>query len=139
MPTPIFRGQISKGKLILDSPHQYLVQLAKLEGKRVELVVRKASTKRSTQQNAYYFGVVIEILAEHCGYDPAEMHEALKIRFLSDRQEDQNGLMHVRSTARMSTDEFAEYLNRVVRWAAEYLHVYIPGPNEADYADAVNK
>jgi hypothetical protein len=134
MTAPVFTGIIDKGKLILDQPQRYLVHLANHEGKKVELVLRKRRTKRSDSQNRYYWGVCVEILANHCGYEPEELHEALKVKFLSDRQEDENGLMRVRSTAKLTTDEFIAYTNRVVRWAAESLGVYIPSPNEVEYS-----
>ena len=133
MATPIFTGIIDKGKLTLDNPQRYLVHLSKFEGKRIEIVLRKRRSQRSDGQNRWYWGVCVEILANHCGYDPEEMHEALKIKFLSDRTEDEKGLMRVGSTARLTTDEFIAYTNRVVRWAAESLYVYIPSPNEVDY------
>jgi len=133
MTTPIFHGSITKGCLTLDNPERYLVYMAGLEGKRVELVLRKKRSKRSDGQNKYYFGVVVKILANHCGYEPEELHEALKIRFLSDRREDDHGLMKVHSTAKLSTDEFTQYVNRVVRWAAESLGVYVPSANDMEY------
>ncbi len=138
MATPLFTGIIDKGKLILDQPQRYLVHLAKHEGKRIELVLRKRRSKRSDSQNRWYWGVCVEILANHCGYDSDEMHEALKIKFLSNHQEDEKGLMRVGSTARLTTDEFIAYTNRVVRWAAESLSVYIPDPSQVDYDRAVN-
>lgn len=132
MTTPIFHGSITKGRLTLDNPERYLVYMAGLEGKRVELVLRKKRSKRSDQANRYYWGIVVQILANHLGYEPSELHEALKIRFLSDRREDEKGLMKVGSTAKLSTDEFAQYVNRVVRWAAESLGVYVPDANQME-------
>jgi len=133
MRAPIFAGQIEKGKLVLENPQRYLVHLSKFEGKKVELVLRKRRSKRSDGQNRYYWAVVIEILADHCGYDPEEMHEALKLKFLSDRCVDENGLVKIRSTAALNTDEFIQYTNRVVRFAAQDLGVYIPDPNQFEY------
>lgn len=133
MTVPIFTGHISQGKLVLDQPQRYLVHLSGLEGKQIELVLRKKRSQRSLAQNSWYWGVVIEILASHCGYTPEEMHEALKIRFLSSRQEDERGLIKVGSTAALTTDEFIRYTNRVIQWAAEYLHVYVPDPNQVEY------
>lgn len=135
---PIFHGHIDKGRLILDHPDRYLVHMTKFEGRRVELILRKKRSKRSDQQNKHYWGVIVEILADYCGYDPEEMHEALKIKFLSNHQEDGRGLMRVGSTARLTTDEFIAYTNRIVRWAAEDLHIYIPDPGQVEYGRAVN-
>lgn len=132
MTTPIFTGSINKGKLILDQPERYLVHLASLNNRRVELILRKRRSKRSDSQNKYYWGVIIEILANHCGYEADQMHEALKYRFLSDRQEDEKGLIKIGSTATLTTDEFIRYTNEIVRWAAG-MSVYIPDPGQVEY------
>ena len=79
---PILYGQVKDGKLKLDAPQGYLVQLSSLEGQRIELTIRKERHARSLSQNRYYWGVIIEILSNHFGYDREEMHEALKFKFL---------------------------------------------------------
>jgi len=126
----IFRGSIKKGKLILDDPAKYLVHLASFEDKRIELVLRKKQSQRSINQNNYYWGVVVRILADFCGYTDDEMHQALKIEFLSTKIADDKGLMRVGSTAKLNTDEFVQYTNNIVRWAAETYGVFIPDPHE---------
>lgn len=129
---PIHQATISEGKLRFENPNRWVVALAKLEGKAVEVVVRKRRSQRTESQNRYYWAVVIEILASHCGYTSEEMHEALKVKFLSDHQEDERGLLKVGSTAALSTDEFIKYTNRVVIWAAKELGVFIPDPGQME-------
>jgi len=133
MTTPIFTGIIEKGTLTLDNPQRYLVQLSALNGKKIELILRKRRSQRSLQQNSYYWGVVIEILSKHFGYDPEEMHEALKFHFLKISSDKSPDLVSVKSTTRLSTDEFNEYVNRVVRWAAQEYGVFIPDPRQVEY------
>lgn len=128
----LFTGTVDKGKLLLDDPQRYLVHLAGFEGRRVELVLRKRQSKRTDRQNRYYWGVIVEILGNHCGYEPEEMHEALKVKFLGAHP-DERGLVRVGSTAKLSTDEFIRYTNAVVRWAAENLSVYIPDPSQVEH------
>lgn len=130
---PIFRGRVEKGKLILDDPSGYLVKVASLEGKKVELTLKKSQSIRSTRANRYYWGVVIKVIADHCGYMPEELHEALKFKFLSDKCMDDKGLVKIGSTASLSTDEFIQYTNKVVMWAAQDLQVYIPDPTQVEY------
>ena len=132
MTTIVFTGSIDKGKLILDQPERYLVHLAGLNNRRVELILRKRRSKRSDSQNKYYWGVIIELLSNHCGYTSDEMHSALKIKFLSDHQEDEKGLIRVGSTATLTTDEFIRYTNEIVRWSAG-MGVYIPDPGQVEY------
>jgi hypothetical protein len=127
---PIFRGKVEKGKLLLDDPSRYLVRIASLEGKKIELTLKKSQETRSLQSNRYYWGVVVKVLADHCGYDSDEMHEALKFKFLSDKCMDDKGLVRIGSTASLTVDEFIQYTNKVVMWAAQDLQVYIPDPTQ---------
>jgi hypothetical protein len=129
-----FVGKVEKGKPVLDRPNKYLVKLASLEGKRVELVIRLQKSKRSNQQNAAYWGIVIEILSNHTGFSKDEIHEALKQKFAS-RVDPDTGLTIVESTTKMDTKRFIQYYEDIQRWAAEFLDCYIPNPNEIDYTD----
>jgi hypothetical protein len=128
---PIFRGRVEKGILRL-APGFY-AYLGSLEGLEVEVVVRKKRSKRSDQQNRYYWGVVVKMIADHCGYTPEEMHEALKFKVLGSESPDDHGLVKIRSTAALSTDEFSQYVNKVVQFAAMSLGVFIPDPSMVDY------
>lgn len=130
---PVFSGRIEKGKVLLDNQNRYLVQLSKLEGQRIELVLRKEKSKRSINQNNYYFGVVVEILADYCGYEREEMHEALKEKFLSAIPDD-HGLRKIKSTTKLNTIEMEEYLEKIRLWASVELNCYIPNPNESEAA-----
>lgn len=128
--TPVFRGKVNGGALQVDE--RFFDYLKGLEGKDVEVVVRKKRSVRSVQQNRYYFGVVVQTLADHCGYTPEEMHEALKEKFLGSER-DERGLIRIGSSAALSTDEFIQYTNRIVIWAAQDLGCYIPDPMAAEY------
>jgi hypothetical protein len=125
---PIFRGKVEKGKIRLDSPGSFQAALARLEGKQIALRVTKHHHSRSLSQNAYYWGVVIPLLAESCGYEDEEMHDALKWKFLQRRD---GPMATVRSTAGLTTVEFSEYTEQCRRLAAE-MGVVIPDPGEAE-------
>ena len=101
------------------------------EGARIELVLRKESKKRSDPQNKYYWGVVIPTLGEHFGYTKDEMHDALKWLFLQKPESDPPT---VGSTAKMSTEEFNQYIEMIQVWAASDHSVVIPDPDEGEPA-----
>jgi hypothetical protein len=126
---PIFTGRIEQGKVIYNNPTRYLAQVHSLEGKRIECVLRQEKSKRSNQQNNYYFGVVCKVLGDYFGYDTEEMHDALKYKFLRKGAAD---LETVQSTTKMNTAEFEEYLEKIRRWAATDYGVVVPLPNEAE-------
>ena len=93
------------------------------------ITIEKYRPKRTDPQNRYYWSVVVGTVAQHCGYTDDEAHEALKWLFLRKRSEDGKPAT-VRSTAKLNTQEFEEYLESIKRWAATDLQIYIPDPNE---------
>ena len=52
------------------------------------------------------------------GYTKQELHEALKDKF------------EVKSTMGMSQEDFTEYINKIIRWAAEFADMYIKEPED---------
>ena len=127
---PIFFATIKKGKVIFNNVQLFNNYLLSLEGKDVEVVVRKPKKERSNPQNRYYWGVVINLLCETTGYTPEEMHEALKMLFLKDNT---RKLPTLRSTTELTTIEFEDFLEGVRVWAASELNCIIPLPNEVDF------
>ncbi len=132
--TPIFFGAVRDGRLLLDKGGQFTQYLHTLNGKRIELTVEKLKHPRSKSQNAYYFGVVVKLIAQHTGHDPEQIHELLKQMF-SPRWYYPNGgslktLGIPTSTARLDTVEFVEYTERCRLWASEFLGLQIPLPGE---------
>lgn len=110
--------------------HTYMDSLR--DGTHVFVTIKKITreTLRSVEQNRYYWGIVIKLLADYTGYTKEEMHEALKYKFL--RYENVPGLPTVLSTTQLSTVEFESYLEQVRRWAAIEFGVYIPLPREVE-------
>jgi hypothetical protein len=127
---PIHTGIIRQGKEIFDSPNRYLVHKAKMEGKRFELVLKLQKSQRSLQYNRYYFGVIVEILAESIGYDRESMHENLKLKFASLPDPNHDGMFIIERTSKMTTERFMRYCADIQQWAAEFLNIYLPDPNE---------
>jgi hypothetical protein len=127
----LFYGRVLPGGLlVLDRPKDYGRHLRALAGKHVELTLKRRRAKRSPQANRYYFGVVVKVLAEHCGYDVQEMHEALAFRFLRIEDCPITGAPRRKRTPETDTAEFSEYVNHCIRLAAE-LGVVIPDASEA--------
>jgi len=124
----IWRGSVESGKLRLIQPDLFKRYLHSLRGE-VELIVRKWKKRRTNNQNSYYWGVVIPILCETLGYSNEEMHEALKWKFL--RNKDREKLPTVKSTAGLSTIEFGNYIDEIVRWASQE-GIVIPDPYQIE-------
>lgn len=103
--------------------------LAELKDGDYVLTIKKKVKPRSLNENAYHHGVIVKILADHTGYTPAEMHDCLKLKFLSE-EDVRTGLVKLGSTAELSTLEFERYCTEVRQWASADLGCYIPLPNE---------
>lgn len=114
-------------------------------GHRIEVKVRRLRKRRSTNQNRYYWGVLIPaVLAAfvEAGNDLQSgnqahhelVHEFLKNKFLDNGIEvhDADGTLHKTppSTTRLTTTEQEDYHESIRRFAAEYLGTVIPLPNE---------
>ena len=128
--TPIFHGLVIDSFIAITAKEQFARHVSSFEGKWVQVIVRKQIVKRSLQQNRWYWGCIIAMLALHCGYDAEEMHDALKMRFLLDRTVN-DALPTVRSTTSLSTEEFAAYCEQCRQLAAE-MGVNIPDPGMAE-------
>ena len=84
MPDPIWLGRTEKGRLILDQREAFLNYLRSLDGREIEICVRKRRHARSLSANAYYWSVIVKLISEFSGHDMQETHEFLKARFLVD-------------------------------------------------------
>lgn len=91
----------------------------------IEIV--KSKRKRSLNQNKYYWGVVLKVISMHTGYTSDEVHQELAKMFLSY---DNNGKQFVRSTTKLTTWEFEQYLDKCRAWAQKEMDCHIPMPNE---------
>ena len=142
MPTPIFVGEIQKNSRELwvsidpgsqESLNEYRKKF-KFDQKFKIVIKRLTKNKiRSVEQNSYYWGVVIKILADDLGYigpgEKEELHEALKSKFLVYM-----GKLgpQVMSTTKLDTETFERYLEAIRSWARRDRDIVIPLPNEAE-------
>ena len=125
---------VKDGKAMLSELQESLVQkkYQESEGKFVRLTVKVARHTRSERQNSYLWGIVYKYIADYTGDTTEDTHEAMKYLFLPRQFTKFQGkdVPVEKSTTRLSTKEFEEYLDRVRSWAASELNVVIPLPNE---------
>src|SRR5690606_35147705 len=108
-------------------------ELKRLKQTSYLIELKKYRDNRSNNQNAYYWGVVLKILSDFTGFEPDEMHEVLKAKFIKPKQRElPNGeIVDLPvSTKDLNTEEFENYLGLVRRFADIELHCIIPLPNE---------
>jgi hypothetical protein len=125
-------GSISNKKVVADAFNQ-------LEDGRYKVVI-SSYKKRSLPQNAYYWAAMLPMVKDglrEVGYNEVksldDAHEILKHLFLKRKLSNDNTgdeIVIPGSTAKLTTIEFNTFIDEVIRWAAEYLGIQIPLPNE---------
>lgn len=127
----VFTGRITAGKLHVRGWKQL-----RLRDGEVLITVERARATRSDQQNRWYWGQILRLIAEHTGYTVDELHEYCKQRFNPKRMTfcDDAGVVTDDDTIGMSTRKmnriaFGEYCEAIRSWAAADLHVAIPDPD----------
>ena len=111
-----------------DEIGQYLLELP--PGKyRVAILDEKPV--RSIPQNKYYWGVVVKMIAEDTGNEPAYLHEELKKEFNPRAVIIKGDVKLIGGpTSELKRKAFAQYMDAIKVWAMEFLGIRIPEPNE---------
>ncbi len=136
MPEVVTTGFVKRGRLEIRNRKQFTGALRRMRDGEVLVTIEKKSATRSQQSNRYYWGVVVELLSEHTGYTPEEIHDVLKAKFLPKTLAVADGNGEIKgefviggTTTKLNKLEFGEFIERVRRWAAEDLSVVIPDPD----------
>lgn len=130
------------GKIPTAALHQLIDAVSRAADKGMVLCLKYATKRRTTPQNAYYFGVVVRDITkafQEAGNDMDEqdVHEYLKdevgkltrYAVLPGSGE----IVTIKgSTRRLTTIEFEQYLEKVRAWAAAQ-GIVISLPNEGLY------
>jgi hypothetical protein len=134
MVTPVFHAHVDRvGHLHLADRSGLRRWLRSLAGDAVELIVRHPRRQRSSQQNRWWWGVAIPLLAEHTGYDRVSLHYELVRKCFGVTHDPKTGLdvPNARSS-KLTTKEFSELMEWVIAFAACELDVTLPLPGDAD-------
>ena len=113
-------------------------------GKDIVVTFARPKKTRSSEQNRYYWGVVVRMVCEGFqalgnpvnpdSVEDAELvHTYLKGRFLEPiRVADANREVHDLgyTTTNLSTSQMMDYIAQVQQFAAEFLNIVIPEPGE---------
>jgi hypothetical protein len=133
--SPLVVGKVVGGKFVPKDAATFKKAFWAHEGKQVDITVKRHRENRSLNQNSYYWYIVVAMIGQAIGEDDAEaVHDMLKLEhnyYIATV-----GKKEIRvpmSTAELDTAAFEAYLERVRRWASEFLSLYIPLPNEVEH------
>jgi hypothetical protein len=134
MPKPrkpiVAGGYVEAGKVVWDNPRLVTAALKSWTG-RVTVTIAPEVQQRSVRANAYYHGVVLALIAEETGHTADELHEHFKQRFLPVTAVDPltgEERTYGKSTRTLTVQEFSDYLENVMFFAAEKLGITFPPP-----------
>lgn len=95
-----------------------------------QVLIEPVKKRRSLNQNALYWKWV-GIIASDTGNDADDVHETLKDKFMVPREVEIFGEKRmVRTTAKMSTGDFKDYMDKVYMFSVSELGLLLPLPEE---------
>lgn len=127
-----FLVNIHERAIIPENDHWFNHHLDKLEGKKLWLHLEDLKKQRSLKQNAYYWGVVIPLIADEIGeHDHNYVHALMKHRFLTKKKVIKNKVYEATgSTRKLNTNQFNIFMDKVIHWANTELGLQIPPPDK---------
>lgn len=109
--------------------------------KDIRIRFDRKGSKRSLNQNAYYWGIVIReitIRLHELGHQEIEdetVHEMMKTKFNNEALVNSTTGEYIeipKTTADLTKAEFADYVDRIRQWASEFLSINIEDPKPGD-------
>ena len=96
--------------------------------------VKPYKKNRSLAQNKLYWKW-ITCIGDEIGYTSEEMHVIMADKFLVTKfvEYDDDKIKMDKSTSRLNTKEFTEYLEYIDRWAAGEMGIVLPSPEDLIY------
>ena len=143
MPAPnyaLLRGTAERGKIEWDTGEalRWAKILGNLEGRRIEITIRRERKVKSAKQRGYYWAVIVPMIAEDVGEfgrnGLQRVHDGLRYLFLTVT-DPRTGMTRVRSTEELDTVETEQYHEQCRIWANTDRHIWIGLPNEYEIGD----
>ena len=113
--------------------------VSSFEGLEIDICFSKKRKKRSNEQNAYYWGVIIPLFQQGIKECFGEMwdinttHEHIKSQFNKEEKvniKTSEVVQLYKSTTENSTIEMEEYHEKIRNWMLENMDIICPLPNE---------
>jgi hypothetical protein len=132
-----YTGQVNEeGILKISNRKQFDADLKEFAGKYVFVEVTRKKSKRSDNQNRYYWSGVIPMVRlglKDLGYKLSieDTHLFLRNKFLLEEMVNGDGELigsRVKSTTELNKMQFGDYISEIQQFSAEYLGVVIPDP-----------
>lgn len=128
-----------QGTLHVHNRQRLLEWARQYPGKNITIKFERKGSKRSSPQNRYYWGIVIREITirlrdlGHQWLTDEDVHDMMKLKFNYEQIVSEQGevLELPKSTATLTKTQFAEYVENIRMWAAGFLSLKIPDPNQS--------
>jgi len=131
-----FTGEIKEvdgfHKLEIANRAYYLTRLQKAPLGKYRITIEDQKSKRSPNQNSFYWGVYLPLIAEETGEDDTEaLHSLFKELFLPKEYATVMGkeVLLDKSTTKLSKGDFSEFIKKIER----HTGILAPNPCESGY------
>lgn len=129
-----YMRRTSAGYLAPDDDRAMKILLKVPIGSMVRVEFPELTKRRTNSQNALYWKWLTEAVkavSDHTGNDIDDLHEFFKHKFLSPRIIEVRGeTVRQYTTTKLTTQEMADYTNRIYAWVAAELGISLPLPEE---------
>lgn len=126
---------VKEGKLYIPKRPAFDATVKTWPNCQAVLRLEEHKDPRSIALNAYYWGVVIDLVSDTTGFTPEEAHEQMKELHLPKALVAQRGRGQIKnlrvfdgSTTDLSNEEEWRYIENIQQWAAVTIDTVIPDP-----------
>ena len=127
------RLTVQDGKLSFPDKELLAQYLRSLKDGEYALTAKKKSRIRTTQQNNYIWSLytIMQGTEDFGGWETQEIHDYLRSLFLYEvREVNGNQRKILKSTTKLTRKEFAEYVEKIKRYASIEHHIFLPDPDQ---------
>ena len=129
--------------MIVKNPYDLKAVIRKISGLDLanewEVLIHKAKSKRSVEQNALYWAWIAVVEAE-TGNDKDGLHEYFKHKFLINQVLTVFGenIEKQPTTTKLNTKEFSEYMEKIRAFCASELEITLLTPDDIQFNEFIN-
>ena len=137
---PVFHAELTDKGVVWDQA-EIVARSKWIRGLRtrgvqyIDITIKPHKSQRSLDQNAYWWGVPVELVSKFTGYTPDQAHYWLLGEYGGyERTVTGHEVPRIASSKRMNTEEFTKLIDWVLEWAPSTLGIEVPAPGEAEAA-----
>ena len=126
-----FEARQENGRLIIADLYRFKKALVQFADLPLELVIRIKHKHRTRNQEGYYRGVIIPMIAFYTGQDEKVIEGILAMKFLEVVEDIAPGQAErrVKGTSELDTVEMNNLIDRARKWAWDTFELDIPDPD----------